>query len=79
MPVKSIAMPASFAASITSWSRIEPPGWMTEVIPILAAASIPSLKGKKASDAAIEYLIFEDSSVFNVRSNEGFLIDLTID
>ena len=26
-----------------------------------------------------QYLIFEDSSVFNVRSNEGFLIDLTID
>ena len=25
-----------------------------------------------------QYLIFEDSSVFNVRSNEGFLIDLTI-
>ena len=26
-----------------------------------------------------QYLIFEDSSVFNVRSNEGYLIDLTID
>jgi len=26
-----------------------------------------------------QYLIFEDSSVFNVRSNEGFLIDLIID
>ena len=25
-----------------------------------------------------QYLIFEDSSVFNVRSNEGFLIDLII-
>jgi hypothetical protein len=25
-----------------------------------------------------QYLIFEDSSVFNVRSNEGYLIDLTI-
>ena len=33
-------MPASFAASMTSWSRIDPPGCITEVIPIFAAASI---------------------------------------
>ena len=25
-----------------------------------------------------QYLIFDDSSVFNVRSNEGYLVDITI-
>ena len=34
---------------------------------------IDSLNGQVAN-----YLIFDNSSVFNVRSNEGFLIDLTI-
>ena len=32
-PVKTIAMPARFAASMTSSSRIEPPGWAIEAIP----------------------------------------------
>ena len=25
-----------------------------------------------------QYLIFEDSSVFNVRSNEGYVVDISI-
>ena len=33
MPVKTIAMPRSSAAAITSSSRIEPPGWITAVAP----------------------------------------------
>ena len=51
MPVKTMARPFSSAASITSLSRIEPPGWMTAVAPASAAASRPSANGKKASDA----------------------------
>ena len=51
MPVKTMARPALSAASITSLSRIEPPGWMIAVAPASAAASRPSAKGKKASDA----------------------------
>jgi len=39
-------MLASFAASMTSSSLMDPPGWMIEVIPMEAATSIPSLKGK---------------------------------
>jgi hypothetical protein len=33
MPVKTMAMPASSAAAITSSSRIDPPGWMTARCP----------------------------------------------
>ena len=33
MPVNTIAMPCSSAAAITSSSRIEPPGWITAVMP----------------------------------------------
>ena len=51
MPVKTIARPFSSAASITSLSRIEPPGWMIAVAPASAAANRPSAKGKKASEA----------------------------
>ena len=54
MPVNSIARPASSAAAITSSSRIEPPGWITAVAPASAAASSPSAKGKKASEATAE-------------------------
>src|SRR3546814_5929294 len=43
------ALPISLAAAITSSSRIEPPGWMTQVAPASTAASRPSAKGKKAS------------------------------
>ncbi len=46
--------PASSAAAITSSSRIEPPGWITAVAPASTAASRPSAKGKKASDATAE-------------------------
>ena len=51
MPVKSIEIPNLSAASIDSWSLIEPPGCMIAVIPALWAASTQSGKGKKASDA----------------------------
>ena len=54
MPVKTIASPASFAAAMTSSSRIDPPGWITAVAPASAAASSPSANGKKASDATAE-------------------------
>ena len=43
MPVKSIAILCSSAASITSWSLTDPPGCITAVTPTLAASSIPSL------------------------------------
>ena len=36
-------------AAITSWSLTEPPGWMMAAIWALAASSIESGKGKKAS------------------------------
>ena len=57
MPVNTIAMPCASAAAITSSSRIEPPGWMTAVAPASAAASRPSAKGKKASEATTEPLV----------------------
>ena len=57
MPVKTIASPASSAAAITSSSRIEPPGWITAVAPASTAASRPSAKGKKASEATAEPIV----------------------
>ena len=57
MPVKTIARPASSAAAITSSSRIEPPGWITAVAPASTAASRPSAKGKKASEATAEPIV----------------------
>ena len=54
MPVKTIASPALSAAAITSLSRIDPPGWITAVTPAAAAASSPSAKGKKATEATTE-------------------------
>ena len=54
MPVKTIAMPRASAAAMTSASFTEPPGWMAQVAPASAAASRPSGKGKKASDAMAE-------------------------
>ena len=50
-PVKTMAMPRSSAAAITFGSLTLPPGWMAAVAPASAAASRPSGKGKKASDA----------------------------
>ena len=41
--------PSSLAFAITSSSRTLPPGCITAVAPALAAASIPSENGKKAS------------------------------
>ncbi len=54
MPVNTMAMPCSSAAAMTSSSRIEPPGWITALIPAWAALSMPSRNGKKASEAITE-------------------------
>ena len=51
-------MPALFAASIIFLSLIEPPGWMIALMPTFINSWIPSGKGKKASDAATEPIIF---------------------
>ena len=56
MPVNTMAIPALSAAAITSLSRTEPPGWITAVAPAAMAASSPSAKGKKASEATTEPL-----------------------
>ena len=47
--------------------------------------SVKSVSLKKSNDiegkligVKGQYLIFEDSSVFNVRSNEGFLVEISI-
>src|SRR3984957_5929157 len=53
MPVNTIAMPCSSAAAMTSASRFEPPGWITDLIPSSATASSPSRNGKKASEAML--------------------------
>ena len=42
---------------MTSSSRIEPPGWITAVAPASTAASSPSAKGKKASEATAEPIV----------------------
>jgi hypothetical protein len=57
VPVNTIAIPAASATAITSASRIEPPGWMTAVAPASIAASRPSAKGKKASEATTEPMV----------------------
>jgi hypothetical protein len=56
-PVKTMAIPASSAALITSSSRIDPPGWITAVAPASIATRSPSANGKKASDATTEPLV----------------------
>jgi hypothetical protein len=43
-------------------TRIEPPGWIMALMPALAAASMPSLNGKKASDAITEFFTTRFSS-----------------
>ena len=58
MCVNIIEMPCSFAAAIESESLIDPPGWIMEDTPISLAASMPSRKGKNASDTIIERLAF---------------------
>ena len=64
--MKTIDMPASFATLIAFLSFIDPPGWIIAPTPKLANSSIPSGKGKKASDAATEFLIlsFKNSKAF---------------
>src|SRR6185312_7025025 len=54
VPVKTIAMPRSSAAAMTSASRMLPPGWITQVAPTSATTSSPSRNGKKASDATAD-------------------------
>jgi hypothetical protein len=46
--LNTMATPRSLAASMTSWSRIEPPGWITQR-PASTTTSRPSRNGKKAS------------------------------
>ena len=50
--VKTIAAPAPSTASTTSWSRIDPPGWMIAVTPASSASCGPSANGKNASEAS---------------------------
>ena len=54
VPVKTIEKPYSLHASITSWSRIDPPGWIIVLIPESLTVSILSLNGKKASESKID-------------------------
>ena len=47
-------MPWALAASTTSSSRIEPPGWIAARAPCSAAATSPSANGKNASEATTQ-------------------------
>ena len=58
IPVKIILTLALLAAEIDSSSLFEPPGWIINLTPALINFFTPSEKGKKASDAAIEFLSF---------------------
>ena len=51
MPVMTMAMPFLLQYSTLSLSRIEPPGWITAVMPALWAISTQSANGKNASEA----------------------------
>ena len=62
VPVKIITIPALFAASIIFLSLIEPPGWIIALTPTLANSWIPSGNGKKASDAATEFIVFSGTN-----------------
>src|SRR5690606_18303711 len=53
-PVNTIATPRSLAAAMTSASRTEPPGWITQPAPASTTTSSPSRNGKKASEATAE-------------------------
>ena len=46
--------PCLSAASIDSWSRTDPPGWIIALIPLAAISSILSANGKKASEVVEE-------------------------
>ena len=52
--VNTIVAPDFSTASITSWSRREPPGWTIAVMPASSAIRGPSGNGKNASDASAE-------------------------
>ena len=58
MFVNTIFAFALLAAFITSWSLIDPPGCTIIFTPAFKSDFTPSAKGKKASEAAIEFLIF---------------------
>ena len=62
IPVKAITRSILFAVSIIFLSFIEPPGWIIASTPTLASSSIPSEKGKKASDAATEFATFSGAN-----------------
>ncbi len=62
MLVNTIAIPSSSAFLITSLSLMDPPGWIIAEIPAFAAISTLSEKGKKASDAATEFIIFSGTN-----------------
>ena len=62
VPVNAITIPALFATSIIFLSFIEPPGWIIAPTPTLINSWIPSEKGKKASDAATEFIIFSGAN-----------------
>ena len=55
---------ALLATSIASLSLIDPPGWIIVLTPALISFFIPSGKGKKASEAAIEFLSFPGWNLF---------------
>src|SRR3989338_7397257 len=51
IPVKTMEILCSLAASMDSWSRRLPPGAITAETPVLAASSTQSRNGKNASEA----------------------------
>ena len=61
---------AGFVSSCNHFaSRIEPPGWITAVMPTLAALSRPSRNGKNASEAITEPADLQTSMFCLDRSN----------
>ena len=70
-PVNTMAMPWSSAALMTSSSRIEPPGWITAVAPASMQASMPSAKGKNASDATTEPLVNGSASFSSAAASSA--------
>ena len=52
--MKYMVTPAACAAAMVSTSRTDPPGWTIAFTPASIRIAGPSLKGKKASDAATE-------------------------
>ena len=66
-----MAMPWASAASITSLSRTDPPGWITAVAPASMQASMPSANGKNASDATTEPLVSGSGSFNSVAASSA--------